>query len=183
MARIGLVHGGAAGVFDESNVALRMLAAAGAKVTYIAVNDCGMVFPGRLHHWGSLHADKFPMWIAKRRQNGLPMDFTVWSLSTRPECVERSVQKMRGGSSGLHGVDIALHGLGLDGAIACGIPIDERLNEFSRTTWAPYQRFKAGWEKPDTVAVLEPRFRSMSGWTRQRFGEPTLEWIMQLANR
>lgn len=186
--RIGLVHAGGSGVMEESNIALRMLAAAGARVTYIAVNEAGTEFPGTLHHWGSLHPDKFPQWEGKRRRNGLPGGYVRWSIC-EGHYVDRviretwhgTIRKWKDGSSGLHAVDIGLHGLGLDGVIGCGVPLDGRVNEFKGEAWRQHQRFRAAWEHETVHRVLRERFRSMSGWTRVTFGEPDREWIEGLS--
>lgn len=180
--RIGLVHGGGRGAMRESNRALCLLADAGAVVRYVCVNDIGAVFPGQLHEWATLHPDKLPAWEAARAERGHPDVGTRWTVS-RSAHVDRLVRTWTGGSSGLLGVDVALNGLGMDGAVLCGVPMDDRPNDYNpqhADGWGQFRRFRSAWLRVPVLEVIRPRVRSMSGWTRELLGAPTEEWVKEM---
>lgn len=178
---IGLCHAGAEGVYEEAYQALTLLQSVGALVVYLACNEAGILLPD-LQHWGSLHPAKFPLWEAQRKEARRPGGYVRWSIG-RMQIVDRVIRNWRGGSSGLHIVDVALNGLELDGAICCGMPLDDRMNQFRREPWGAAHPFRQGWKEPETLAVLRPRVRSMSGWTEELLGAPTAEWLEGLCAR
>lgn len=172
---IGLVHGGGQGVYEQSGRALQLLQHVGALVVFIAVNEAGISLP-ELQHWGSLHPNKFGLWIQHRGDLGHPMEFVRWSVG-RTQRVDRVIRTWKGGSSGLHGADIALNGLGLDGVILCGVPMDSSPNQFRGRPWHQAGVFRAAWQAPDTLPTLKARVRSMAGWTQQLLGLPSPAWL------
>lgn len=178
---IGLCYGGAEGTYEEGYRAELMLREAGAQVVYLACNEAGIRLP-TLHHWGTLHPAKMPLWRDARRGLGLPETYVSWSIA-RAVGVDRTVRTWRGGSSGLHIVDVALNPLNLDAAICCGIPLDDRKNQFRGLPWGGHAPFRAGWQKGDILAVLRRRCRSMSGWTRELLGAPSAEWVAGVHRR
>lgn len=193
MTRIALVVGGGLGMWREWRTAVDMVAASGAQAVYIAVNGAGIEHPDPLHHWASQHIDHLHErpyeWAAKRRVNGLRSDYLRWSIS-RGGNVDRML-KWKSGSSGWLGVGVGLEGAGCDGVIACGIPLDARPNPYnprSKDGWGAYARFREPWRRALRGTSRQPiphdflaRFRSCSGWTRQQFGAPSVEWIRGLA--
>jgi hypothetical protein len=58
--------------------------------------------------------------------------------------------------------------------VLAGIPMDDQPHYFG-APWRSAFAFQRGWDKHR--AKLANHVRSMSGKTRQWFGEPTLEWI------
>ena len=181
--RVGLICGGAQGVWDERAEALDLLAVVGAEVVGIAVNDAGTEHPDPLDHWCSLHPNKLFVspffWERKRAENGWSTaGYLRWSVSKLSDRVDRTTRQWTGGSSGLLALEVALLRLNLDGAILCGVPMDGRLNQFRGEPWRPHERFRSSWLKipPEHKA----RARSMSGWTRDLLGCPTLDWLRSL---
>jgi hypothetical protein len=186
--RIGVVAGGALGVWEEWERAVEIVVQAGAEPVCIAVNDAGVVHPDPLHHWASVHPDHFTdgahAWEAKRRASGRRCDYVRWGESARHENVDRRVRSphMQGGSSGLLAGDVALAGLGLPGVIFAGVGLDARPNPYNpqwQDGWADHMKFRAAWDR--MPKATRPRMRSMSGWTRDFLGAPTVEWIQGLS--
>lgn len=184
--KVAVITAGPDAAFREHREAVKIIAAAGARAVYIAVNDIGMTHPDPLHHWASVHIDQMVhpdfRWEARRKENGLRCDYLRWSLTAGGQ-VDRvaNTKGFRGGSSGLHAVDVGLNGVGCDGAILCGVRLDASpnpLNRKSRDGWGAFQRFRLSWDKlPDPY---RKKITSMSGWTREQFGVPTLGWIASL---
>lgn len=175
-----LVLGGAACVWDDVDALEAMLGHPWPGVV-IVVNDMGYkpghsgrIWDRPVHHWATLHAEKLAAWKRMRQQAGLDMGLLTWS-SVRRTVVDRHFQGVTNGSSGLYGVTVALKGLGHPRAIGCGVPMDGRANTFSGRDWAYHVRYRKGWA--DNEDWLRRRFRAMSGWTRQTFGAPTVDWI------
>lgn len=140
----------------------------------IAINDVGTILPC-VDHWATLHSDKFPRWEKARRELGATTDYTRWSCS-EGHYVDRIVRNWFGGSSSLLAVDVALNGLDLDRVVLAGCPMDERPNAFrTERGWAHFNRFRAGWERAERE--IAGRVRSMSGWTREKFGAPDADWL------
>jgi hypothetical protein len=174
---VGLCHGGGKGVYDESEAALELLAHQGALVVFLAANEAGIDLPV-LHHWGTLHSTKLALWEQERASRGHPRDYVRWTCSPSPSA-DRVADRWKGGSSGLHLVDIALNGLGLPRVILCGVPMDERMNQFRGTPWGARSHvFRAAWTDRETLPVLARQVRSMAGWTRDLLGEPDADWLL-----
>ena len=75
------------------------------------------------------------------------------------------------GSSALLGSLAAIQ-MGFNKIILCGCPL-QGVNDKK----SPYEQFHKGWEaKADEV---KPFVRSMSGWTAEFLGKPTIEWMNQ----
>jgi len=127
-----------------------------------------------IHHWCTLHAEKLQGWQNQRRNAGLPKIEETWS-SVRRTVVKNHFQGITGGSSGLYTVSVALFALGYPRVVTCGIPMDATKNTFSARDWTSFKRYKLGWERD--INRLKGRVRSMSGWTAQVLGRPTVDWI------
>lgn len=201
MTRIALIVGGGLGMWREWRVAVDMVAAAGARAVYIAINGAGVEHPDPLHHWASQHIDNLydgPYhWARGRRANGLGEDYIRWSISKGGN-VDRIIKHWKGGSSGWVGVGVGIEGAHCDGAIVSGIPLDPRPNPYnhmSKDGWGAYARFREPWAqiagtrtRTSSTRVIRAKFpdlkgriRSTSGWTRQVFGPPSVEWIRGLS--
>ncbi len=187
LPQIGLVHAGGLGVYEQSAVAQEMIKEAGARPVFIAVNEAGIDLP-ELSHWGSLHPNKLRLWGEWRSERGLSDEYEFWALSPTQH-VHRHINNWAGGSSGLHGLDIALNGLGLRAAIGCGMPLDDRPNQFTRKPWGAHAPFRSGggtWTDPSVLEILRKRVRIMDGphpvsgepaFTTALIGQPTVAWI------
>ena len=147
----------------------------------IAVNGAGVLCGNPLHVWCSIHGPLLVEWIEKRRALGRDMDFEAYgNFADNQESgdVIRWNRPNGGGSSGLFTVLIAIE-LGFDKLILCGMPMDgeERITSGGdiEPGLTPYQHYRKGWIQRQ--GILSEHVRSMSGWTRETFGEPTAEWL------
>lgn len=147
----------------------------------IAVNDVGCVWPRRLDHWCSLHAEKLPKWQQIRRKHGHPGQYETWG--SRQKKVDHNIQPWGGGSSGLLGVTVALDHLKCTTVILCGIPMDKQPHFAESVEHQPTRVWNSGdshwrvWKKDTVSRRMMDRVRSMSGRTRDMLGEPDCEWL------
>jgi hypothetical protein len=148
---------------------------------YVAVNGAGVLHRTPLDIWASIHGPKLVDWIEKRRALGCDMDFEAYGNFADNQdsaAVIRWNRPNGGGSSGLFAVLIALE-LGFDKLILCGMPVDgeKRITSDGEVEVGetPYQHYRKGWILRQ--GILSEHVRSMSGWTRETFGEPTAEWL------
>lgn len=175
---VAVICGGAAGVWQQRELAAAMVQAAGLEVVAIAINDAGVSHPDPLHHWVSLHPDTFETWERKRGELMFELDYVKWSQTARPRHGTRAVRKWRDGSSGLTALDVALNEAGCAGAILCGVPLDASVNVFRGRPWSEWKRYRYGFQK--ARPQFGDRVRSMSGWTRELIGAPSPEWMAGL---
>lgn len=179
--RVAIIAGSGKGVWAERRAALGLLRTVHPQPVYIAVNGAGMEHPDPLHHWVSVHPDHLyepPWeWETRRRAYGLGLDYTRWGVS-RGGNVDRVCKRWKGGSSGLLALAVALDPLGCDAAILCGVPLDDRENEFTAEPWGEYERFQPAWTR--WQHEFGAKARSMSGWTQQLLGRPTREWLLEI---
>lgn len=146
----------------------------------IAVNDVGSHYPGELHHWCSLHPEKFPAWEATRKVLGHPMNYKKWGRH-RPAGVDvgpvDQTTDHPGGSSGGLAVGIALDELGATSVVLCGVPQDQRPHYHSANRdWEHWNLYWKDWERMHREGKLT-RVRSFSGRTRELLGAP--EWMTE----
>lgn len=183
---LAMILGGAPCVRDDAQ-ALAELMGGSWPGRVIAVNDIAVHWPGDIHDWVSLHPTKLTTsdpddirkrsWRAQRADAGHPGGYTTWS-HRRPSLVDETVDFWGGGSSGLFAVTVAYH-LGCDRVVLCGCPMDRSGHfEESRTSHeftGEVDHYRKVWVKHKDE--IRERTRSMSGWTRETFGEATLDWI------
>lgn len=181
---VALVLGGAATLWDDVEGALQL----GEFDGVVACNDAVAAWPGDLEAAVSYHAEKWPLWIERRRRKGLRAparlfghaEFSSSILSHKSvegvEFVEpRFAGQRETGSSGLFALKVALVDLGFDKAVLCGIPLDARPHFFDHAAWTAFDAHRAGWT--EALPQLRDRARSMSGWTSRLLGEPTQDWL------
>ena len=139
----------------------------------IAVNDIGTQLP-RVDHWVSLHADRLPGWERKR---GGPKTWHTWTHSDPYGLCDNHLPH-EGGSSGGFGCTVARH-LGFDRVVLCGVPLLSRYTHYfgSHQPFDEAERFRKEWVDHGLVAKWQGVVRSMSGWTMEQMGEPTVEWM------
>lgn len=178
-----LIIGGSEYAFHEAFKALLLFK----PDAVFAVNDAGILWPGLLDYWVTLHPEYLPKWQRQRMARKYP-----WGYRTvAPPLNELSPQHHRididcrlsfhfpdlkdNGSSGLYAVRAAID-YGYKRNVLAGIPMQENAGHFVRgKAWAECEVYAPCWHK--AKARLEPYVRSMSGMTRQLFGEPTREWL------
>jgi hypothetical protein len=180
-----IVVAGARGALEELKQALDL---AGKGTPVIAVNDVGTVIAEPLRAWVTLHKDSMPAWLDARRRAGLadPKDIVFHSEGPGTNEALGNVAPTRVidhmfsgqaklGSSGLFGVKVALV-LGFDKVIVCGAPMTrEGGHYFSEGSWNDADTYFEAW--PPLLPRLKDQVRSMSGRTRELFGEPSKNWL------
>jgi hypothetical protein len=174
--KIALCLGGAASVQNDWALALELFQ----PDFVVACNDVGAIWPGRLDAWVSLHPEKLTGWREQRRLNGYPdADRYLVHGDHPPEWTELVEFRFPGqgdsGSSGLFTAKAALIDLGADRAVLAGIPLGRETHFFDALPWDAAEEFRATWEA--LHLDYRSRIRSMSGWTAQFFGVPTIEWL------
>lgn len=154
----------------------------------VGCNDAGVVWPGVMDAWVSLHGAVFLRYVAQRDARGLPPHRQVLTSleeaeqGRKPACITGLVEhlfpgQISSGTSGLMAVKVALDDLGFDRAVLCGMPIQGSAGHLQvhRYQWTGEQTYRRGWL--EAMPHIKDRVRSMSGWTRKVLGRPTPEWI------
>lgn len=181
---VALVLAGAECVWDDLSELETMIGARWTAGPIIVINDLGAIFPRPFQHWVSLHTERLREWVALRVANGLPGGMTLWGKHNPHRDSHLSYRfrpHRNGGSSGMLAVDVAEKGLGHSRVVLCGVPMDKRPHfreSVVHQAGAPWNSWNAhlnGWKRYREELV--PIVRSMSGWTRETFGPPTLEWL------
>lgn len=165
------VLGGARGGLEQL-VSLR-----GVSAVY-ACNDAAAEYDGELTAFVTLHPEKLPAWLAKRRA---PTHSVIAHEQAAgvTRVVDYRFPGMSGsGSSGLFAAKVALEDNPGAGVVLCGVPMTREPTGYAESTFHnEVDAFTGAWEiaKP----YLKDRVRSMSGWTAMLLGMPTPEWLAQ----
>lgn len=191
---------GAADCLDEDVRRLTMLVAdagppaAGQPTLWLAVNDVGSWWPGRLDAWATLHPELLRGpgndphdgdWERARSDRGLPCLYTTYA--PRGPGVHEVVQHWGGGGAAGYGARIAEH-VGSTHVALCGCPLDDRPYHGASTEYHDITSYldvyRRGWERrldrdhQRAGRFIRDRVRSMSGWTRDLLGAPTTDWLL-----
>ena len=163
---IALILGGARTVWADAAAAHELIGDRH-RIT-VAANMAGVHFTSRLDAWASLHPDHLANWQAQRAAAGRNADARTF---TPGHTAERWP-----GSSGLYALQVALFEMGASAAILCGIPMDRQAGHFLHPgAWASTTDYRRAFEL--ALPVIGGRARSLGGWTRDLFGEPTTTWL------
>ena len=126
----------------------------------IAVNESGVYYTGHIDYWVTMHGEKLDWWREMREGNA---DYRPW---VAPAC---------DGSSGGATVLFALNDLGCERVVLAGMPMDTRPHLGRGRPWTPADTHRPWWL--DQLPQFKDYVRSLSGWTRELLGAPTLEWL------
>jgi hypothetical protein len=180
---VAIVLGGAACVWADVGASETLLGPEWWDLV-VAANDIGCVWPRRLDHWCSLHANKLDGWTREREKLGHPDGYVTWAKKgKKPRGVDRGVaHRYGGGSSGLLAVSVALEA-GAHRIVCCGVPMT-RDGYFSESVEHPqgktFSSADSHWRKWRLhSAELARHVRSMSGRTRELLGAPDPEWLAE----
>ncbi len=174
-----LVIGGSNRVWDEVDEAKSITDFD----SIVCVNVSGTVFVGRVDHWVSFHTLLLPKWIERRAQAQLPPALNYWTSDykgkgrPKTEVAGFPLKQIRcdGGSSGLIATKVALH-IGGTHVILAGIPMDaDRAHFDSEAPWKEATAYREAWLA--SLPGLKDRVRSMSGWTAELLGMPSVSWL------
>lgn len=189
-----LILGGASTVWRDVAVLETMIDGYWPGVV-IAVNDVGVIWPRRLDHWASIHAEKLTTtvgwknpdggphgWAGLRASRGLPGEARIWSnvRGRHHGQIDHVIQQWASGSSGLFAVSVAYH-LGMQRVVLAGMPMDDRahfpesLVHHPEQRWTSVRSHRGAWDT--YLPRLRERTRSLSGWTREQLGPPTVAWL------
>lgn len=196
---LGVVLGGAECVWDDWAALKAMLGTA--RPVVIAVNRAGIVWPGTLDHWVTMHPEELLLqdphhpegipWVAQRAANGYPAGFETWSrreaelqeggevshlMRAEPDHILPKWGLV--GGSGLYAAGPVATELDLRVGL-CGVPMDERPHFHDAGQWegGAWEEADLHWQGWLDVAHRLGHVRSGSGRTRELLGEWTEEWV------
>jgi len=180
MARRCLILGSANNLFDDVENALSMSEFEGV----VAAKRAGVLWPGRLDAFVTLHPDRLTTDLKERESLGYQMPERVFShvtLKAWPHVTDRIDYLLGGqrtsGSSGLFAVLVA-QSLGFTKCVLCGIPLDEDFGKLGTVgKWTGRHVFRQGFLQ--MLPSLKTNTRSMSGFTAQHLGTPTPDWLLE----
>lgn len=171
---IAIVVGGGGDPLSEFDAAAALCEAAEKSFATFVCNDMIALFPHPIDFAVTLHPDKMHTWLGLRAKYGHPMDIPSRYAHRSYKGFTHSTKDWQG-SSGLFMTKIAREN-GYTHVILCGVPMTVEAEHFVRhQRWNAAPGFIRGWARHQNV--LRPYVRSMSGWTQETFGAPTLEWI------
>lgn len=173
---VGVVIGGGGDPLSQYEAAKALCALAGkTQLEIIACNDMIALFPDELHNAVTLHPDKMPSWLRLRQEHGFNDPPRLWAHRSYRGFTHHTRDWQ--GSSGLISTKIARE-IGLTHIILCGVPMTVEDDHFVRhQRWNAAHGFRRGWVRH--IPTLKPFVRSMSGWTLEQFGEPTIAWLQE----
>jgi len=171
--KTALVLGGAACIHTDIEGALMLFT----PDLIIAINDIGMIYKN-VDHWVTKHPAKFPGWIKGREVNKLPPVPTLWTSDHRkiPGGYVIHRTESNDGGSGLLAVRVAVHKLGCTKVVLAGVPLQRQDAHYFSVgiPWKEAGIYRRGWVQ---AKKLHPFIKSMSGWTKEILGAPTVEWL------
>lgn len=123
-------------------------------------------YMGRVDYMATYHPAEIPQIIERRRKAGGNTDWQVISHEKRPGVdIVTPLKGKPSGSSAMLGIETAIK-LGHRKIICCGCPLDGDRK---------YESFRRGWQ--ERIDLIKDKVRSMSGWTRDLVGAPSVEWL------
>lgn len=151
----------------------------------LVVGAMGVLFPGRIDHLVSFHAELFDMWAEQRAAADLSPAGCYWGARYKGRNLGEDTTRCRplryapclGGSSGFLAMEgVALGALGVNRVVLAGIPMrSEDAHVDSSEPWDEADNYWSTWE--ENMPRLLGRVRSMSGRTREALGVPTKGWL------
>lgn len=178
---VALVIGSANSVwsdYDRANLLLDELEKTRPNVGFetFVINDTIPVFPDFMDFAITLHPDKLRRWAQGRNANGFNAPRQTWSL--KRDKLVTNVSTDWGGSSGLYACKIAME-KGYQKIILCGVPMEPSFEHIVRNSaWNAAKQFRRGWERH--MNDVKDMVRSFGGWTMEKLGSPTIEWISDI---
>jgi hypothetical protein len=171
---VAIVVGGSLNVFAEYVEALKICAAAGTPWKVFVCNAMIEDFPGVIDNGVTLHPDHLVGWLSRRSATGRAPPVVMWAHRSYANVDQWSRDWL--GSVGLFAVKVAREEH-YRKIICCGVPMEIEAQHFKRKIkWTAALGFRRGWHSHHRE--LAPFVRSMSGWTKELFGPPTVEWLL-----
>lgn len=152
------------------------------KADYLAINESGIVLP-KVHYWGSIHGDKLKRWLDDRMSSSLPEPGVVVGnfieVPNDPR-ISRWKASPYPGSSAMFMVRWALF-FGYRRIVLCGVPLEGHQGVLPDGSMSNdpggYHVYRKGWVAKEKHLPITDCVRSMSGWTRDRYGAPDEEFL------
>lgn len=161
--------------FAEAEHAFNLCLENDVPYTVFVGNDMIAAFGGPVDHALTLHPDKLRLWTSQRLSNGFPPPSHIWAH--RPFSGVSDFTRDWAGSTGLFAVKVARE-LGFVHVLLCGVHMNPDSGHFVRKVrWDHCGHFIRAWEM--RKASLSPYVRSYGGWTREQYGAPTKEWLLE----
>lgn len=171
---IAIVMCGGGDPFAEYEAARALCERAGKHASIFAGNDMIERFPHHIDHALTLHPEKLQLWLPRRRAAGYNDPPKVWAHRNYETDVTHWTRDWSG-STGLFCVKVAREN-GFVHIILCGVPMTVEADHFVRKIpWNAALGFRRGWNA--RLHELRPYVRSTAGWTYEKFGAPTEEWL------
>lgn len=152
-------------------------------LSYMAVNDIGAHWEGRLQHWATVHPAYMSGWMTFRKGHSFIDGVVAETHSNKPHIAIDHVWQLPliGGSGGFFACQVAL-ALGYKRVILAGIPMDGTRHFFD----PPWHAGGVLGGRPEATVweqaareVFADRIKSFSGRTLRWLGPPTIEWIKE----
>lgn len=171
---VAIVVGGSNDVLAEYVAALKLCAAAGLPWKVFVCNAMIEDFPGVIDNGVTLHPDELMGWLSRRAAAGRAPPVIMWAHRAFANVDQWTRDWL--GSVGLFAIKVAREEQ-YRKIICCGVPMDPDAQHFKRKRkWVNAHGFRRAWHAH--AQELGPFVRSMSGWTRDTFGAPTVEWLL-----
>lgn len=171
--RIALALGGAECVWEDVAGAQDL----GTSDAVFACNEAAVQWDN-LTAFCTLHPENLTKWMKQRRDKGLPEPKHVIAHEERSLVTDVIWHLLPGqkqsASSGVY-CAIAAMNLGYERVVLCGVPLTAGPHFFTNDSWRDLDQFVKGFDQ--IAALLQHHVRSMSGYTRERLGLPTREWL------
>jgi len=138
--------------------------------------------------WVTLHPEYMAHYQEKRRALELPDCYEIvaplinevgahWQHHADRRVSYRFPGMSASGSSGLFAAKIALDD-GHDRVVLAGVPMLREAKHFARAeVWLQRDNFIDGWQQ--AMPHIRGKVRSLSGWTKEKLGMPTPEWLAE----
>jgi hypothetical protein len=149
---------------------------------FVVVKGVGCIWPREVDAWVTLHNEMIESQVADRKKAGFSDAKAIYSWDKPPKirCITHRTEfrwpnQKVSASSGIFGAKVAAVDLGFNRVVLCGCPLEAGWGRIDYThAWTHARSFIKGFLQavPDMINV-----RSMSGFTREHLGAPTIEWL------
>lgn len=170
-----IVIGRAASVWDELK-AVQLMAPFD---FVVAVNVSGVDYAGPIRHWVTFHVLDLDKWVKRRQDKGYATAEHYWTSPSQKKlqprtCYPLEYINVEGGSSGFLATCVALREA--DKVVLVGIPMESQAGQYDTNRhWDEASKHRYTWEKH--MLHLLGKVKSVSGWTQEKLGAPTPEWL------
>lgn len=171
---VALILGDADCVFEDAERALHLFKPG----AIVATSNIGKDWETDVDVWCTLHPEKAKGWVGmvnaiKARTEAGRNRPETWG-HRKAAGIDRVCADWAGGS-GLFTTRVALIEKGFSRVVLAGVPMTRTPHYNDKEPWREAERYHKGWIK--RFQEISNRVRSMSGWTEEMFGGPSVEWL------